>query len=110
MRNALAYAGKGQRQVVLALVNTVFAQDSAVAAEEQWAIVTAQWQAKFPKLAAYLDDARDDVLAFMRFPKAHRTQLASTNPLERVNAEISVERTSSGSFRTKLRSSGLWVR
>ncbi len=24
----------------------------------------------------------------MRFPKPHRTQLASTNPLERVNAEI----------------------
>jgi putative transposase len=88
MRNALAYAGKGQRQVVLALINTVFAQDSADAAEEQWAIVTGQLQAKFPKLATYLDAARDDVLAFMRFPKPHRTQLASTNPLERVNAEI----------------------
>jgi putative transposase len=88
MRNALAYAGKGQRQVVLALINTVFAQDTAEAAEEQWAIVTGQLQAKFPKLATYLDEARDDVLAFMRFPKPHRTQLASTNPLERVNAEI----------------------
>jgi putative transposase len=84
----LAYAGKGQRQVVLALINTVFAQDNAEAAEEQWAIVTGQLQAKFPKLADYLDEARDDVLAFMRFPKPHRTQLASTNPLERVNAEI----------------------
>jgi putative transposase len=88
MRNALAYAGKGQRQVVLALINTVFAQDSAEAAEEQWAIVTDQLRAKFPKLATYLEEARDDVLAFMRFPKPHRTQLASTNPLERVNAEI----------------------
>src|SRR6202043_1699798 len=28
MRNALAYAGKGQRQMVLAAINTVFAQDS----------------------------------------------------------------------------------
>lgn len=88
MRNALAYAGKGQRQVVLALINTVFAQETVVAAQEQWAVVTAQLRAKFPKLADYLDDARDDVLAFMTFPKAHRTQLASTNPLERVNAEI----------------------
>ena len=88
MRNALAYAGKGQRQVVLALINTVFAQESVAAAQEQWAAVTAQLRAKFPKLADYLDDARDDVLAFMTFPKAHRTQLASTNPLERVNAEI----------------------
>ena len=88
MRNALAYAGKAQRQIVLALINTVFAQESVAAAQEQWAAVTAQLRAKFPKLADYLDDARDDVLAFMSFPKAHRTQLASTNPLERVNAEM----------------------
>jgi len=77
-----------QRQVVLALINTVFAQGSAEAAQDQWAIVTDQLRKKFPKLAAMLDDARDDVLAFMHFPKPHRTQLASTNPLERVNAEI----------------------
>ena len=88
VRNALAYAGKGQRQVVLALINTVFAQESAEAAQDQWAIVADQLRKKFPKLAAMLDDARDDVLAFMHFPKPHRTQLASTNPLERVNAEI----------------------
>lgn len=35
-----------------------------------------------------LDEAEADVLAFMHFPKAHRTQIASTNPLERLNAEI----------------------
>jgi putative transposase len=35
-----------------------------------------------------MDDAENDVLAFMDFPKAHRKQIASTNPLERVNAEI----------------------
>jgi hypothetical protein len=28
LRNALAHAGKGQRQMVLAAINTVFAQDS----------------------------------------------------------------------------------
>ena len=88
MRNALAYAGKGQRQVVLALINTVFAQDTIEAAREQWAAVADQLRTKFPKLAAMLDESRDDVLAFMHFPKPHRTQLASTNPLERVNAEI----------------------
>ena len=35
-----------------------------------------------------LNDAAEDVLAFMAFPKAHRKQLASSNPLERINAEI----------------------
>jgi transposase-like protein len=43
---------------------------------------------KFPKLAAMIDESEDDVLAFMRVPKAHCKQLASTKPLERLNAEI----------------------
>ncbi len=88
MRNALAYAGKGQRQMVLALINTVFAQETAEAAHVQWRVVADQLREKFPKLSAMLDEAEHDVLAFMDFPKAHRKQIASTNPLERLNAEV----------------------
>jgi len=88
IRNALAYAGKGQRQMVLALINTVFAQDSAEAASAQWRVVADQLRTKFPKLAAMMDEAEPDVLAFKSFPKAHWAQIASTNPLERVNADI----------------------
>jgi len=88
IRNALAYAGKGQRQMVLALINTVFAQDSAEAASAQWRVVADQLRGKFPKLAAMMDDAEPDVLAFKSFPKAHWAQIASTNPLERLNADI----------------------
>ena len=43
---------------------------------------------KFPALAQLMDVAEADVLAFMSFPKAHRAQIHSTNPLERLNAEI----------------------
>jgi putative transposase len=88
LRTALAHAGKGQRQMVLALINTVFAQDTHEAAIGQWRAVTDQLRAKFPKLATLMDDAESDVLAFMTFPKAHRVQIHSTNPLERLNAEI----------------------
>jgi len=88
VRNALAYASKGQRQMVLALINTVFAQESGDAARTQWDVVADQLRTKFPKLGKMLDETKTDVLAFMDFPKAHRTQIASTNPLERVNAEI----------------------
>jgi len=88
LRTALAHAGKGQRQMVLALINTVFAQDTHEAAVEQWRVVADQLRTKFPKLAALMDDAEPDVLAFMTFPKAHRVQIHSTNPLERLNAEI----------------------
>jgi len=40
-----------------------------------------------PKLAALMDDAKADVLAFMNLPE-HRAKLHSTNPLERLNGEI----------------------
>src|SRR5688572_26929309 len=88
LRNALAHAGKGQRQMVLAMINTVFAQETLDAAIAQWRVVADQLRAKFPKLAAMLDKSETDVLAYMSFPKAHRTQIHSTNPLERLNAEI----------------------
>jgi len=88
LRNVLAHAGKGQRQVVLALINTVFAQESQEAAIAQWRSVADQLRTKFPKLATLMDEAEADVLAFMSFPKSHRVQIHSTNPLERLNAEI----------------------
>ena len=88
LRNALAHAGKGQRQMVLALINTVFAQDTQEAAVTQWRVVADPLREKFPKLATVMDDAESDVLAFMSFPKSHRVQIHSTNPLERLNAEI----------------------
>jgi putative transposase len=88
LRNALAHAGKGQRQMVLAMINTVFAQETLDAAIAQWRVVADQLRDKFPRLAAMLDRSEADVLAFMSFPKAHHKQIHSTNPLERLNAEI----------------------
>ena len=35
-----------------------------------------------------MDDAETDVLAYMTFPREHRVQLHSTNPIGRVNGEI----------------------
>jgi putative transposase len=88
LRNALAHVGKGQRQMVLAMINTVFAQETLDAAIAQWRVVADQLRDKFPRLAAMLDRSESDVLAFMSFPKAHHKQIHSTNPLERLNAEI----------------------
>jgi putative transposase len=88
LRNALAHAGKGQRQRVLAAINTAFAQETFETASAQWRVVADQLRARFPKLADLMDAAEADVLAFMSFPKPHRAQIHSTNPLERLNAEI----------------------
>ena len=74
--------------MVLAAINTAFTQESFETATEQWRAVADQLRGKFPKLGQLMDEAEADVLAFMSFPKAHRTQIHSTNPLERLNAEI----------------------
>jgi putative transposase len=88
MRNALAHAGKSGRRVVSAFIATAFAQDDAGAASQQWRKVADQLRPKLPKLAALMDEAEPDVLAYMGFPAAHRTKLHSTNPIERLNGEI----------------------
>ncbi|MFT3940278.1 IS256 family transposase [Rhodopseudomonas sp.] len=88
MRNVLAHAGRSGRRVVSAFIATAFAQDDAGAAQAQWRRVADQLRPKLPKLAAFLDDAETDVLAYMSFPPAHRTKLHSTNPIERLNGEI----------------------
>jgi putative transposase len=88
MRNALAHAGKSGRRVVAAFIATAFAQEDADAARTQWRLVADQLRPKVPKLAALMDEAEPDVLAYMSFPKDHRPKLHSTNPLERLNGEI----------------------
>lgn len=88
MRNALAHAGKSGRRVVAAFMATAFAQNDAEAARSQWRRVADQLRPKLPKLAALMDDAEPDVLAYMGFPAQHRAKLHSTNPLERLNGEV----------------------
>ena len=86
-RNLLAHAGKQGRRVVSAFVATAFAQDDAESARAQWRLIADQVRTKVPKLAAIMDEAEHDVLAYMNFPREHRQKLHSTNP-ERLNAEI----------------------
>jgi transposase-like protein len=88
MRNALAHVPTGQRTMVAAMLRTIFAQQSQPAAHEQWRRVADGLRERFAKLAALMDRAEEDLLAHMSFPKEHWPQLASTNPLERLNAEV----------------------
>jgi putative transposase len=88
MRNVLAHAGKSGRRVAAAFIATAFAQEDAETARAQWRQVADQLRSKVPKLAALMDQAEPDVLAYMSFPKDHRPKLHSTNPLERLNGEI----------------------
>jgi transposase-like protein len=88
MRSALAHVPAKQRPAVIAMIKTIFAQETAQDAHAQWKSVAAALQERVPRLAALMEEAREDVLAHTAFPKEHWPQIASTNPLERVNGEI----------------------
>lgn len=88
MRNLLAHAGRNGRRLAAAFIGTIFAQEDKTAARIQWRKVVNQMKPSLPKLAAFMDEAEDDVLAYMDFPLAHWVKLHSTNPIERTNGEI----------------------
>ena len=58
-----------------------FAQDGAEGASARWRPVADQLRTKAPKLAALTDQAEHDVLAYLTFPREHRSKLHSTNPI-----------------------------
>ena len=68
MRNALARVQPKQRPAVVALLKTIFAQETAEAAREQWAAVADALRERFPTLADLMDGSREDVLVYMSLP------------------------------------------
>jgi transposase-like protein len=70
------------------LIRAVFAQETQEEGSKAWRHVADQLRQRFPKLAALMDEAEADVIAFMAFPRAHWPKLHSTNPLERFNKEV----------------------
>jgi putative transposase len=88
MRNVLSTVPKGSQDMVASIIRTAFAQPDAGHVNTQFDEVTRMLLKSHPKVAAMLDDARDDVLAFTGFPARHWRQVWSTNPMERVNKEI----------------------
>jgi len=88
LRNLLAHVGPSQRAMVAAALRTVFTQENQDAARAQWRQVADGLRERFERLAAAMDEAEDDVLAYMSFHPDHWTKISSTNPLERLNSEI----------------------
>ncbi len=88
VRNALALVPKAASQMVAATIRTVFVQPDAASAREAWRRVADGFRPHYPRLAALLDDAEADVLAYLAFPREHWRQAWSNNPLERLNKEV----------------------
>ena len=85
MRNARTHTPAEQRTAVAAVLKTMFAQETNAEADAQWDIVADTLREQQPKLGARMESFPYDVLTYMSFPRQHWAQIASTNPLERVN-------------------------
>ena len=101
IRNVLALVPKSAQQRVAATIRTVFAQPEPEMARQTWRQVAAGFHARSPKLAALLDVAEADVLAYLTFPSEHWRQIWSNNPLERVNREVKRRTDVGGIFPTE---------
>ena len=88
LRDCLGQARKDQHGLLGALIRPIFNQPDRGAARDALSAAIAQLDGRLPKVAAMLEDAEDDILAFYAFPADHRRKIRSTNPLERFNREI----------------------
>ncbi|MDA0647669.1 IS256 family transposase [Nonomuraea ferruginea] len=87
-RNLSSVVPKAAQPWVATMLRTVFEQPDAASVYAQHRQVVQALEAKYPKAAAHLDEARDDILAFAVFPKTVWRQIWSNNPQERLNKEI----------------------
>lgn len=88
LRNSMALVPKTAQPMVGATIRTVFSQPDADGAREQWERVAESFRGRFDRVADLMDEAKEDVLAYLSFPHAHWRQIWSTNPLERLNREL----------------------
>ena len=88
LRNVLARVQRANTHMVIATIQTIFAQPDAEAVREQFDRVVATLEPNFAEVAAMLEGAHEDLLAFDAFPESHWRKIWSTNPLERVHREI----------------------
>ncbi len=86
--NLMSATPKSSWPWVKALLHSVYDQPDAEAVHAQFDRVIDALVGKLPAVAAHLQDARADTLAFTTFPKEVWRQIWSNNPQERLNREI----------------------
>ena len=88
LREALGHARREQQPMLAALLRPIFNAGDALEAKELLGAALERLERPLPKVAALLEEAEEDLLAFYSFPPDHWPKLRSTNPLERVNREV----------------------
>ena len=88
LREALGHARREQQPMLAALLRPLFSANGGEQARKLVGDALERLHKPLPRVAALLEEAEEDLLAFYSFPSDHWPKLRSTNPLERVNREI----------------------
>ncbi len=88
LRNLHGAESAKHAPAMTAAVKTVFAHTDPDEVAAQWDAVADSLAGSFPKVAAMMNEAKADVLAFTAFPRAHWQKIWSNNPIERLDKEI----------------------
>jgi transposase-like protein len=88
LRDLRGHVRREQHDALGAIVRSIFTADNGDDARRRLREAVDQLERRLPKVAAMLEDAEPDVLAFYAFPAEHWPKIRSTNPLERFNREI----------------------
>lgn len=88
LRDLRGHARNDQHDALGTIIRSIFTAPDGDQARRRLGDAVAQLERRLPKIAALLEAAEDDVLAFFAFPEEHWPKLRSTNPLERFNREI----------------------
>jgi transposase-like protein len=88
LRDLRGHVRRDQHDALGTIIRQIFNARTGDEARRRLRDAVGQLERRLPKIAALLEDAEPDVLAFYAFPQAHWPKLRSTNPLERFNREI----------------------
>ena len=88
LRNALDYVPRKVDDDCLQELRWLYDRRELAEVRRDLATWLAKWQAKYPKLCAWVEDNIEETLTYYRLPLQHHKHMKSTNMLERLNQEL----------------------
>lgn len=88
MRNILAHVSHKDKQTFAGKLKQIWLAPDEKTARKRANALAEEYEKRFPKAIATLEDGLEDSLAFFTYPKLDPRKISSTNMLERLNKEI----------------------